>query len=1235
MSALLGPTVMAPPVRFDRPYKGLDPYSESEADALLFFGREAERKIVTSNLIGSKLTLLYGPSGVGKSSLLRAGVTFHLRRAAEADSTERENPEFAVVVFRSWAGDPLDAILDAVAQTVEGGVGVADRYSPPEGATLAEALEAWSDRFGGELLIVLDQFEEYFLYHGDEEGEGTFAVEFPAAVNGVGLHANFLISIREDALAKLDRFKGRIPGLFDNYLRLDHLDRAAARLAIEKPLERYSAAAEAVDIETELVDAVLDQVRFGRVAFGSAGRGGIDVGPGSAVTDDRVETLYLQMVMSRLWVEERGSGSTTLRLQTLEALGGAVEIVRTHLADALETLSEREREVTARAFTYLVTPAGAKIALTVAELADGTRLPTEELEPVLQRLRELHILGIEQSTEARYEISHDALAKVILEWRGRHKEERERAEAARRRQEALELQQRRERVRLFAGLLLMLLLAVVLTATAAIIAFQQRGKAQEREQDALSQGLARKSALDLQSDPALGLSQAIRAVDIAPTDEAREAVRLALAQHRLQAILRQPELVVRTAAFSTDGRSVLTSGENGTALWAATGRGPNVLEKAGSVAAFSPDGRLIASGSDEGRVRVVEATRPRRELLAVRQPSQVVSVALGSAGNRLVTGGSDGVTRIWDVATRRLLHALRGSADPVPVLNAALSPDGRFVLAVSADGDARVWSARTGELVALLGRQNVLSASFSPDGTRVVTADVDGLAQIRRTSDGSVLRELGGQAAQITSAAFSSDGARLLTGSRDSTATLWTSATGRPLAILTGHAKSVTGVGFSPSGRLLVTASRDGTARVWGAQDGKIRAVLVGESGDEVAGAAFSADNRSLVTISNDGSARLWRAPIGQGETVFEATSRRIGGATGSAQPRGISAARFTRDGRRIVVATGDGRIQVRDAATRRVVAGAEGDRLLTGAPALSLDGRLAATASEEGETRIWRLDSARVPAVLKGQEGQVTSAAFSPDGKLLVTANTGGIARIWDVAGERRPQRLSGHRGPINTVSFSPDGARIVTASTDATARVWDTATGKGVGTLRGHAAPVVTAAFSPDGTLVATAGDDGTVRVWNLSAEEPTGTILRGHTETVTSISFSSNGRLLSSSSVDGTARVWNLDDRQAVLLAGHTNRVATIAFSPDDDIVVTASADGTARIWDVFTGRTVAILEGHAGGVNAAGFSPDGASILTAGEDGTTRLYACEVCGSFESVLRLARASVERDTPRPKTR
>ncbi len=407
------------------PYKGLMPYSEE--DAPFFFGRDAEREIITANLMASRLTLLYGPSGVGKSSVLRAGVAHHLRRLARENLDETGSPQFAIVVFNSWRDDPIAGLESRVRESAMQALNGQTVEPVPPSTSLLETFKMWTERLGGELLIILDQFEEYFLYHGQEDGAESFAAQFPRIVNSSDLNVHFLISMRDDGLAKLDRFQGRIPTLFDNRLGIDHLDRSAARAAITQPIEQfnrlYAAGRQRVSIEPELVEAVLDQVKTGAVTVGEAGRGLIK----GQAAEAQIETPYLQLVMNRLWEEDVRAGSHTLRLKTLETLGGAQRIVRTHLDAAMKALPRNDQDVAARVFHYLVTPSGAKIAHTIPDLATYAELPQEKLRPVMERLSgaDIRILrGIapppDKSDEPRYEIFHDVLAAAILDWRQRY-----------------------------------------------------------------------------------------------------------------------------------------------------------------------------------------------------------------------------------------------------------------------------------------------------------------------------------------------------------------------------------------------------------------------------------------------------------------------------------------------------------------------------------------------------------------------------------------------------------------------------------------------------------------------------------------------------------------------------------------------------------------------------------------------------------------------------------------------
>ena len=451
------------------PYKGLQPFEDSPDDVRFFFGREAEREIISANLMASRLTVLYGETGVGKSSVLRAGVAHHLRSLARRNAEEHGRPELAVVLFDAWRDDPVAGLTDAVEAAVRDALADGDVSAPVTGS-LADQLEAWCELLDGDLYLVLDGIEEYFLYHEGEEGPGTFANEFPEAVRRPGLRASFLVALREDALGKLDRFKASIPNLFGNYLRLDHLGRDAGRQAIAGPVETFNELepADSVEIEPELVEAVLDQVQTGRVEIGQVGRGIVE----GKTAEGRIEAPFLQLVMRRLWDEERAAGSKVLRLSTLEMLGGAEQIVRDHLERALADLSAADRDVAAQIFNYLVTPSGTKIAHEGEDLARYAGVSEDDIEPVLATLTRERVLRptAPDNGHARYEIYHDVLGEGVLAWCAEHERERElegsRAEAARRHRRLLGV--------IAAG-------GVLLAVMAAVTAFAlvQRGEAQK------------------------------------------------------------------------------------------------------------------------------------------------------------------------------------------------------------------------------------------------------------------------------------------------------------------------------------------------------------------------------------------------------------------------------------------------------------------------------------------------------------------------------------------------------------------------------------------------------------------------------------------------------------------------------------------------------------------------------------------------------------------------------------
>lgn len=401
------------------PYRGLAAYVEE--DARLFFGRRRDSRIVSSNLVAARLTILYAPSGVGKSSLVRAGVAHQLHA----------DPDQALVVFDAWSGDPVLGLKSAVQREL---TRLSRGLTPGAlDASLDELFVAAAKESTGDLLVVLDQFEEYFDYPASSDVARSFEEQLARAVNRRDCPVHVLLVLREDALARLDRFSRRIPTLFNNYLRLERLTRSAATEAMKRPLEVYNSehppAAHAT-IDDELVELLLREVQAGQAPMLRAGREDDSrraVRQPSEAEDLRVEAPYLQLVLTRVWDVALAQGPpVVLSAAALATLGGAGQILQTYVSSQMNKLSDDDRAVAARVFHFLITPTGTTSAYSAADLAEYAEVPLREVKPVLDSLAaaDVRILRSVSSgpadTSTRYEIFFDVLAAAVSSWRSRY-----------------------------------------------------------------------------------------------------------------------------------------------------------------------------------------------------------------------------------------------------------------------------------------------------------------------------------------------------------------------------------------------------------------------------------------------------------------------------------------------------------------------------------------------------------------------------------------------------------------------------------------------------------------------------------------------------------------------------------------------------------------------------------------------------------------------------------------------
>jgi WD40 repeat protein len=1199
--------------RRDCPYVGLTAFDEKDHE--FFFGREREIDLVVANLKGSRLTLLYGESGVGKSSIIRAGAMRRLhdevernrRRRREQPASEDRLP-LAVALYRGpWLAPPLEALMAEVHKAVEQALG---EHVPAwkTGEDVVKTLEAWTKRVRT-ILVVLDQVEEYFLYHANDEARDTVAGVFAAVVNEPNLRVNFLLSIREDALAKLDNLKKRTP-IYGNVLRIPYLGDEEAGDAIQEPLARWTELEGNGDgsfrAEPALVQELVQEVKKSAQTPGSDETGDMTNGTGA----ERFDTPVLQLVLTRLWDEERDLGSRVLRLETFrDRLGGLESIVQTQLDPTMERLSEAEKDIAAQSFRQLVTPSLSKIALSATDLEGYVGAPRAEVAEVLEKLstedtdrsgtgRILRpVAPPPGKSETYYEIFHDALGKTVLDWSARHLEARGREEAKR---EASA--QFRRRTKVWAAIGVISIAAAIGFALFALETIR-------RKQDAESRRHAERAVAQLAFDPHRAISAALAGLDKSETDDAEAALREAMSQSRIRFVYDSPAAVTK--------------------------------------ATFSPRGAWLISAEDNGRAHLLNTRSGERHDLG-SHGAFVNDVAFNANGTRAVTAGDDGTARVWDVTSGELV------GEPLPhdaaVYTGSFSPSEALVLTASLDGKAHIWNADTGVEQATLGAapsDRVLNiAAFSPNGDWAVTTesvdDPDTASTVRlwrRPASGwraarQATHVLEGHKDWVWAASFSPDGKYLVTSGDDKTARIWNVRSGKLLHVLDGHQRFVANAIFSPDstvvatvsektlrfwdvkdgflfhralastdwvstvdfrrpdGDLIVTAGAEGVARVWEVDTGALLFELRGHT-DPIANAAFTPDGKSVVTAGLDGTARVWDATTG----------RELRGHTDW-----VHDATFSRDGAHVFTVSADHYLAKWNADTRELIWGYEdsSSETLNGVD-VDPSGRFVASVGDNPRSVVWDAETGDEivaletdeEATLSGHSDVVVTVAFDPREGQRQIATGGADERvlIWTWEGARAEvvreldagqpgiyAAVAAHRGAVRSVAYSHDGSRLVTAGDDRTARVWDPDTGALLTSLQGHGGIVGGATFDPTGELVATASEDWTVRVWRA-------------------------------------------DDGEALMTLGGTGGpLRTVAFSRDGRLLAAAGSAGYTYVWAWPSGKLLAKMKMHSDLINSIEFGK-GAEILSASDDRMAKIYSCSTCGELDDLEQRAKDLIAR--------
>jgi WD40 repeat protein len=1151
------PSAIVPPLP-DEPYRSLGYYDE--ADRALFTGRDADvvRFAATLDRPDTRILILHGESGIGKSSFLRAGVIPYLEQECVGYRFLRRSDGSLRIIqpAKDLLGVAAQHMLDATAapvcyRTPEGGQETVNLRplidkaigKPADLATLREALRRDSgvfaeilshlaDRLPYALVLVFDQIEEVFTLAKTpaEVADRDHALQMLCRVVDLRADAKLIISLRTEYYGRLlDHLRAvrrELTGVRDELLR--DFSRSTLIEAITRPTSeakygfRYAdGVAEAVAdgvlaMRSENQDSVLPLVQV--ICAQLYERKKAQAGSEGVITREDLDAIKGVEGGLKAFAEDALVGSLHLGPEDREAFKGLFSQLYSRQPDGTLTTWLMPREDLQRQWDR-PTP--------FADLLDAARTVR------LLREDELRIEGDEPRRYIR--LGHDALAKVAAAWK---------SESVQRERITQERRRRRRLIGLLAG-------ASLLAALFAI-----GGLAVWRQKDTLNSTLSQ-------------LKEEHQA-QVKATNDALDAEKTAMTARRDAEQKRQEAEVTLYASRLGEANKEIEDGDMDLARevlekcpvgergweWAHLRLSCQLellkIKSANMLGvAFSPDDRYLATAANERGLLVFDSASGRLVLQGMGHTATAFGVAYSPDGKRIATSSWDQTVRLWDATTGTPLRVFRDHK--ARVLAVAFSPDGRHVVSGDEGGQVLVWDPETGKLVLEFLRHPgwVDGVAFSPDGRRIASVGAPKTVLVWDAVTGKQELSLEGHTAPARRVAFSPDGHTIATTGMDGAVILWDATSGKPSKKLFGHTGEIVALAYSPDGRHAATGGFDRTVRVWSTERGTTVLVLRGHA-DPVVALAYSHDGRRIASGSFDGSARIWDAR--------HAARKFFGYGRDCA-----TCVAYCLDGRRLVSSSADGRVHVWDTDSNQELASVAAHEGKANAVAYSPDQLRIASGGDDGLVKIWASDGLTLASVFRTDSGGVNDLAFCPDGRQLASCGDDGMIRLWDLSAGKEAAAFAGHRGAVRGLAYSPDGRLIGSAGEDGTVRLWDVSVGKELHKLEGHTDWVYRVAFSPDGRRLASASEDGRIKLWDVAAGTEVPTFNWPPTSTH-ALAFTADGRRLALAGFDPDIRILDLATGQVIFkLRGHSDFVRCLAFSPDGRCLASASDDRSVRIWE----------------------------------------------------------------------
>jgi WD40 repeat protein len=1123
------------------PFKGL--VSFDAADAEYFFGRERLVAELVARLVGAPLLGVVGPSGSGKSSVVRAGLL-----PAVAGGVLPGSDEWSQVIIR-----PGEHPLQELAGAVDG---------------------VRADR---RVLLVVDQFEETFTVCRDERERAAFIAALVGVPSDQSSGRVLVLAVRADFYGRCAVYPALSDLLGTHHVLVGPMRRGELRRAIELPAQRAG-----LEVEPDLVDALVSDVEDepGALPLLSSallelwqGRDGRYLRHAAYERSGGVRGAVARLAeaaFARLDPAEQAIARTVLLRLAGAAAGGAPVRRRVELAELEGQGGEQlERVVEVLAEGRLITISAATVEVAhEALLSEWPRLRGWLEEDAEGRRVQRRLADAARDWDERGrdpgDVYRGARLAAALEWRtGREQElnqtERAFLDASR---AAAGRAQRRLRMVLAA---VAALLAVAVAG--GIVALDQRSSARNQARVAEAQRLGVQALTEPRLDRALLLARQGVELDDSRTTRSNllEALLRSAAAIRVMPGVGNP---LDALDLSPDGRTLAAGDNRGNVLFldGATGRWAGRPYKAlGAISAvrFSPDATLLAVATDEF-VDILDARTHRayRSGLVVAPPTAQIAVnipwVLGtiafSPDSRVLAADvihnepgrrSADIVR-WDLRTERRPGRQQVARTPEPALVGYTARGARLVTSSAADNTTVIRDAASLRPMRRLRGGGTRSA-LSPDGRVVALGAADGSVRLLDLRTGKLRVASGRHDAAVTDLRFTPDSRTVLTTGGDGRVDEWNVADARRIETFTGHAGNVSQVAIAPDGRTAYSAGQDGTVIAWD---------LVGKRRLDQ---PFRAPPRSAMDF-----------PEG-----VRGTSPTVLAPRGIVVPVAGLAVAATPDGGSFAVPDDAGYVDVFDSRTPT-----QADRIpvspatQVSAVALAPDRRTFAATTTNGDVRFGDpRDRRPLGPLQRAYDDAAWSLAFSSDGRWLATAGLGGpTLRLWDV--RRRRIVKASDLPPYSVaadVTFSPDGTKLAAAvhspETDATAI--EILSVPRLGVLKTVRAPAgKTLQFSRDGRLLVFGDDQGRVWLYDTRTWRPRGRPLVAHTSAVNTVNLSPDGQTLATTSDDGTTRLWDVPSGRPIgtALPGLAQHDAAAAFVDGGTHLVTLHDNGRGYLWDI---------------------------------------------------------------------